>query len=186
MKLFLVTIAISFMFFGCKQELNKVKFDGFTFQTNSQISNEKPEVLIEGAELKFSLKKMNVNLSSSYYSNNLYEYDLEIASPDDTARLQNLKENNIPYVVAERKSDVDLDYHRAYNVFFDTIDGMPVKILKPRIPYSHSYKVFVAEIPKTYKKNIGYKSLTIEFQHVKTESDVLVFEEFYKGMKYQK
>ena len=123
-------------------------------------------------------------MSSSYYSNNLYEYDPEIASPDDTSRLQNLKENNIPYVIVKRKSDVDLDYYRVYNVFFDTIGGMPVKIMKPRIPYSNDYKVFVAKIPGSYEKNIGYKSLTIEFKNVKNESDVAAFESFYKSMNH--
>ena len=185
-KLVLAFITSTCLLFGCEQvpKSNKVKFDGFTFRTDAPISNKKTDALMEGSELKFNMGNMRVIISSSYYSNNLYEYDWEIASPDDTVRLHSLKENNIPYVVATRKSDVDLDYYRIYNVFFDTINNLPIKVMKPRIPYSHPYKIFVAEIPQSHKKNIGYKSLTITFEHVKNESDVATFESFYKSMNH--
>lgn len=183
MKLFLAITSV-YILFSCEQKLNDIKFESFTFHTNSQISNKKSSALTEGSELRFSIEKMTVKLSSSYYSDDLYEYDLEIISKDDTARLQNLKENNIAHVVAKRKSEIDLDYYRVYNVFFDTINDLPIKILKPRIPYTNDYKVFVPKIPNTYKKNIGDKSLTIVFQNIKNESDLGVFDEFYKSMTY--
>jgi hypothetical protein len=184
MKNLIYSCLVGMVLFSCQPKLNELKFDGFAFNTTAELLDEKSSGLMEGTQLTFSLDHVAVELSSSYYSNNLYEYDTEIASSDDTSRIQNLKENQIPYVVAKRKSDVDLDYYRVYNVFFDTIRGIPLKILKPRVPFTNDYKVFVSKIPNTYKKNIGDKSLTIIFQNVKTESDQNTFDEFYKSMRY--
>lgn len=170
---------------GCQnEERQKIHYDDFTFLCDHQIKERNKESTIEGSEFSFKMNGIQVQLSSGYYSNNLYEYDAEIVPSFDTIQIKQLKEENIPFVIADRKSDVDLDYVRIYNVFFDTVRDIPIKILKPRIPYTHNYKVFIAKVPGSYKKNIGYKSLVIEFEKVKSESDVAVFEAFYQSMSY--
>lgn len=185
MNLFIIYFGTVIILTACNSE-HTLKYDHFAFKCENNVSDKKEIGTMEGSRLSFELNNMTVSLSSSYYANNLYEFDVPIIPSFDTLQIKEFEEAKLPFVATKIKSDVDLDYYRIYNVFFDTIDNMPVKILKPRIPYSHAYKVFVAEIPKTYKKHIGYKSLTIVFENLKNESDVKAFEKFYKSMKYEK
>lgn len=98
--------------------------------------------------MSYDFETFSIQFSVGYGCNNFYEYDYEIVHPSDTLRIVNLRENDIDFVIAESKREVDLDYYRKNNVYFDTISGYSCKRIEPRVPFSGDY-IF-------YFDSIGY------------------------------
>lgn len=141
--------------------------------------------LIEGVREHYKMGELELTVLTSYYSNNLYEYDVQIVPPWDTVRIKSLEENDIRYVVAESKNLVDLDYYRKYNVYFDSLNSVSKKVLKPRIPFSEKYICYIPEVNGSYKKNIGYCSITLSVENINSESDVKKFDEFVRSIRWK-
>lgn len=140
------------------------------------------EKMMEGVRKHYSLKNVQLDFVKSYYSNNLYEYDVPVVPPYDSNRMKRYKESNVEFIVSENKRDVDLDYIRKYNVFFDTINNIGIKWLRPRVSFKYPYYCFISEIPSTYKKNIGYASLTVKFENINSEDDELLINNLIKSL----
>ena len=179
---FYVLLLTTLCLVNCTPKVNCKKFSSITFCTDElKLLNE--ESLSEGVMGHYKLGDLNIKIISSYYSDNLYEYDIVIVHPSDTVQINSLRDNNIPYIIAADKKSVDLDYHRKYNVYFDTVSNIPIKLLEPRYPFSKEYICFIAKVPNSYRKNIGYKSLTIICDNISSEQDLEKFKSFIKSMR---
>lgn len=175
-KMLFYIIILSFLQSCDKPKTDSViEIDNLLFKSDQEIIHLKTKPLVEGRMLNYRLKNLNIEMTSSYYSNNLYEYDIIIVHPDEIDAIKQYEYEKVPFIISKSKRDIDLDYYRKYNVFFDTINGITLKELKPRIAYKHEYIFFIAKIPGTFKKHIGYKSLTLSCNNIKSVNDYKLF-----------
>lgn len=167
--------------YACKNDTKCISFSSVKLCA-ADFKLKKTENLIEG-QIKFlQIDNIELSVKESYYANNLYEPDVEVVSPSDSLQIELLSREGVPFVISESRSEIDLDYYRKYNVYFDTINGLGIKKLVPRVPYTETYKCFIAKLPNSYKEGIGYKSLTIECDNVKTEKDLETLNEFIESI----
>lgn len=182
-------IAVAILVLGCNSNNinNKscVIISSFEICSESISSNQeiKKKELIEGIEQSIQVDNLLFTFQESYYSDNLYENDITIIHPINKEQIQNFKENGIPYIETERKDTVDLDYFRVYNVFFETINGLDFKVLKPRTPFSAPIYYYCSKIPGTKKDRIGYESLTIKIEGARNSNDLSLITNIISSIK---
>lgn len=132
--------------------------------------------------ITFNFSTFHVLYESGYHCNNFYESDLIIVHPFDTVQINNLKKENIEFILTENKNEIDLDYYRKSNVFFDTISNFPCKIIKPRKRFEGPYIYYFDSIYYN-KSNKLNQCMYFKSNDIKNKNDEKKFENFVRSIK---
>jgi hypothetical protein len=181
MKKILIKVVLICSICSCKNNEQKewIFDDCFSIKTaDPSFSFDKTQFTIDG---------LKINYEISWACNNYYEYDKIIVSENDTLLYLNYLKNG--YDSSEiilsnlTARNIDLDYYRSNNVFFDTIDSYPCKFIEPRVFGKGKYIVLFDSLK--FLKDVNANKCISFNAKIESRNDYYKFQKIIKSLKFR-